>query len=186
MSDVLPLRLIVEALDGCGIPNMLAGSFASSFHGVTRTTADIDIVIDPADDQIDCVVDALDLDRFYVDRGAARRAVAARDQFNVIDVRTGWKVDLVVRKDRAFSRSEMARRRRVEILGVDVAVATAEDTILAKLEWAALGASERQVTDVIDVLRSRSDLDDAYLDHWAAALGLTVALADARLRSRTG
>jgi len=186
MTDALPLGLIVRVLDDCGVPHMLAGSFASSYHGVTRTTADIDFVIDPGAGQIDCVVDALQSPDVYVDRTAARRAMAARDQFNVIDIRSGWKVDLVIRKDRAFSVSELARRESAEIMGIRVAVATAEDTILAKLEWAALGGSERQVTDVVDVLRTRDDLDDEYLDQWADELRVAEALAAARARARRG
>jgi hypothetical protein len=34
------------------------------------------------------------------------------------------------------------------LLGVAIHVATAEDTVLAKLEWAKLGESERQLADV--------------------------------------
>jgi hypothetical protein len=39
------LARIVELLDRAAIPHMLAGSFASSFHGMPRTTHDIDIDI---------------------------------------------------------------------------------------------------------------------------------------------
>ena len=67
-----------------------------------------------------------------------QRALAERDQFNLIDLTTTWKVDLIIRKDRPFSLSEFDRRVRSTILGVDVYQATAEDTVLAKLEWAAI------------------------------------------------
>jgi hypothetical protein len=183
VNDPTPLGLIVRALDGCGIPHMLTGSFASSYHGTSRTTADIDLVIDPGPERIECVVEALDPARFHRDGATARRAVERRDQFHVIDLQTGWKVDLVVRKDRPFSLSEMARRQPAEIMGVAVAVATAEDTILAKLEWAMLGGSTRQVDDAVEVLRVREDLDDRYLDRWAPELGVGDLLDDARRRA---
>ena len=60
-------------------------------------------------------------------------------------------------------------------------VASAEDTILAKLEWAKASESERQRADVVSVLAVRgAELDNEYLDHWASELGVVEALADAR------
>ncbi len=67
------------------------------------------------------------------------------------------------------------------MLGVDVWLATAEDTVLAKLEWAAQGGSDRQVADAAAVLAVAGDgLDDGYLDEWAGRLGVTELLARAR------
>ncbi|HXH57072.1 hypothetical protein [Iamia sp.] len=181
MTTASSLGAIIDALDGAGIPHMLAGSFASSLHGLARTTADIDLVIDPAAGAVDRFVDRLDVDRFYVDRQAARRASDQRDQFNVIDTATGWKVDLIVKKDRPFSVTEFERRSPATVLGVPVLVATAEDTVLAKLEWSRGSDSDRQRRDVTEILRIRAaGLDEAYLDRWAADLDLTDLLATAR------
>jgi hypothetical protein len=51
-------------------------------------------------------------------------------------------------------------------------MATAEDTILSKLEWAKKGGgSERQLDDVRGVVEVRgADLDRAYIERWAAEL----------------
>jgi hypothetical protein len=99
----------------------------------------------------------------------------------VIDTTTGWKVDLIIVRDRPFSATEFGRRTRITVLGVPVFVATAEDTILAKLEWSMIGGSERQLQDAIEVLRlRRPDLDEAYLDHWALQLGVDELLLRAR------
>lgn len=171
------LAMVVALLDRAGVPHMLAGSAASSFHGEPRATQDLDLVIDPSPEALTAFVAALDPERFYV--GDAVRALARRDQFNVIDVTTGWKVDLIIRKGRPFSREEFARRLPVEVLGVHTAVATAEDTVLAKLERARAGGSERQQADVVSVLRVAGPLDDAYLDRWAAELDLAAELDQA-------
>lgn len=186
MTSADTLRLVIEALDAAGIGHMLAGSFASSLHGMARTTADIDLVIDPPREALDDFLDQLDTERFYVDPATARAAFAARDQFNVVDVTNGWKVDLIVRKDRPFSISEFERRAPGVVLGVETSVATAEDTIVAKLEWAQLGGSDRQLLDVIEILRIQgSTLDGAYLDRWAEDLGLSDRLAEARRAAAT-
>jgi hypothetical protein len=175
------LREVVGALDETGIPHMLVGSFASSAHGAPRATQDVDIVIDPISQSLERFVKAFDPDRIYVDPSAAERAFLDRDQFNLIDMTTSWKVDLIIRKERPFSRNEFERRVRSTLLGVDVYQATAEDTVLAKLEWAAMGGSDRQVADAATVLAVGGDrLDQVYLDHWAAELGVSALLAQAR------
>ena len=175
------LRRVVDALEAAAIPYMLVGSFASTWHGAPRTTQDIDIVIDPTPDGLDRLLADLGADEVYVSP-SAHDTLAARDQFNVIDAAAGWKVDLIVRKDRAFSRTELSRRVPVRLLDVDTYAATAEDTILSKLEWAAASGSDRQLADAAAVIAvGGSRLDDAYLDHWAAELDITAHLAQARL-----
>jgi len=180
-----PLAAIVAALDGAAIPNMLVGSFASSAHGAVRSTQDIDLVIDPTPEALAAFVAGLDPGKTYVSPSTAA-ALARRDQFNLVDLASGWKVDLIIRKDRPFSRSEFARRREAVVAGVRVWIATAEDTVLAKLEWAAMGGSERQLADAAAVLDARAgELDDDYLDRWAARLGVGDQLAAARRAAST-
>ena len=41
------LRAAVAWLDQAGIPYMIVGSYASTFHGEPRMTRDIDVVVDP-------------------------------------------------------------------------------------------------------------------------------------------
>jgi hypothetical protein len=175
------LRDVVQALDRAGIPHMLVGSFASTSHGAPRTTQDIDIVIDPSAETLDAFVAEIDEARFYVGP-SPRTALTNRDQFNLIDITSGWKVDLIIRKERPFSRHEFDRRTRASVLGVDLYLATAEDTVLAKLEWAALGGSDRQVADAAAVLAvGADDLDADYLDRWARELGVMPLLDRARM-----
>jgi hypothetical protein len=179
------LAEVVGRLDGSGIPHMLAGSVASTYHGEPRTTQDIDLVIDPDERSLAAFAGSFDPVRFYV--GNAMDALRRREQFNVIDTLTGWKVDLIIRKDRPFSREEFARRRFVRIGGVDTWTASAEDTVLAKLEWLDQGGSDRQLRDVVGILAvQRGALDEAYLDLWAADLGVTDLLGEARRQAADG
>lgn len=168
-----PLREIKALLEAAGIPYMVVGSFASTIHGEPRTTQDLDIVIDPTPEALEHFLVHIDMDAFYVDLDTARDALRRRAMFNLIDMRSAWKVDLVMRKDRAFSREELARRAEQEVLGVLVPTASPEDTIIAKLEWAKQGASDRQLNDVAGILRvRRGSLDLGYIAQWVEALGL--------------
>jgi hypothetical protein len=169
------LARAVRLLEAHGIAYMVAGSIASTFHGRPRTTLDADIVIDPTPEALDRFVRELAREGFYVDEETARDALRTRRQFNAIDTHTAFKLDFIIRKDRAFSREEFGRRRHVGLGEVkEVAFATAEDTILAKLEWARKGGgSERQLADVRGILDVRGqELDRAYIEHWAGELGV--------------
>jgi hypothetical protein len=167
------LARLVNALNQAGVPFMLAGSFASSMHGVPRTTRDLDFVIDPTWELLDRLLEHLAREEVYLDATVARAEFRRRGQFNVIDPSTSWKADLIYRKARAFSRAELERRTPVTLLGVPLFVATAEDTILAKLEWAKIGPSERQLDDVRGIVEAQADaLDRAYVESWLDALGV--------------
>lgn len=168
------LARIVALLDAAGIPHMLAGSLASSVHGRPRTTQDVDLVIEADEERIAKFVASLSPDEWYADAGVARDAVRRRSMFNVIDLVTGWKVDLVTRKARAFSAEEFARRKSHVVLGVNVPVASAEDTIITKLEWSKLSnGSERQRRDVQGILELKgNELDFEYIERWIRDLAL--------------
>jgi len=168
-----PIATIVAELERFGIPHMVAGSFASTLHGEPRTTHDIDLVIDPDWPSLHRFAHELERSHFYVNEEAVREAWERRGQFNVVLLDSGWKVDLIIRKDRLFSRTEFERRQPATIGDAQVFVATAEDTIVAKLEWASRGESERQLRDVVGILGMSGDrLDVAYVERWVRELGL--------------
>ena len=106
MTSADVFHRIVSALDQVGIPFMLTGSFASSLHGLTRATQDIDLVVSPTEGQLREFVAKLPAEDYDVDLEVALDALRRRSQFNVIDLDTGWKIDLIVRRDRPFSVEE--------------------------------------------------------------------------------
>lgn len=80
---------------------------------------------------------------------------------------------MFIRKDRPFSIAEFARRRLTTILGVPVYAATAEDLLIAKLESAKMGESERQLRDASGIIAIQGEnLDTPYVERWVAALSL--------------
>ena len=165
-------RRIVFALETARIPYMLTGSFASAYHGTTRATQDIDLIIAPTTDQLQDFVRLLPSTEYHVDLEAAREALRRQSQFNVIDFATGWKIDLIIRKSRPFSIAEFERRVRGSFQGLPLYVASAEDMVVAKLEWAKLGNSQRQLEDVAHILMIQTNLNRGYIERWVEDLKL--------------
>jgi hypothetical protein len=178
------LRRVTVALEANAIPYMLTGSLASSMYGVPRSTNDIDIVVLPTRTQLMSVVELFQRTGLTVAPEAAVAALRHKSQFNIVDFPHGLKVDLIVRKDREFSVIEFDRRQTHEVEDVRLTIATPEDVVLAKLEWAKIGDSERQLIDAAGILTvQRGKLDIAYIEHWVRELGLDLQWAAAQAKS---
>ena len=176
----------VEALERAGVGYMLTGSLASSILGEPRATHDVDLVIEVDVRVVDRLAVAFGAPSYYFDPTAARSALQARGMFNLLDTRTGDKVDFWALTTSPFDASRFARRRITHALGREISISSPEDTILQKLKWAAdSGGSERQFRDAVAVYEVQmGDLDQAYLDEWADHLGVADLLAE--LRSAAG
>jgi hypothetical protein len=175
---------VVEVLARLGVRYAIGGSVASAVHGVVRATIDADVVAELRPEHVEPIAKALGK-QFYLDTGSIRDAIDRRGHFNLIQLETMFKIDVFIPKDRPFDRAQLERRIRQVISKepeVSVYVCTAEDTILAKLEWYRLGGevSERQWQDILGVIRvqdKRLDLD--YLRRTAATLGVSELLEQA-------
>jgi len=176
----LPLSVLSQVtaiLEQQNISYVLVGSFASSIHGMYRSTADIDILADIHTDQIRSLFDVLQKS-FYVDEHVMRDAVAQGRSFNAIHFDSVFKVDIFVARADEFALTQLNRRqlRKISPDANEVLyVASAEDTVLAKLRWYRAGneTSTTQWNDVLGVLgTSRSYLDFEYLHTWASKLGI--------------
>jgi hypothetical protein len=169
--------LVTETLERLGVRYAVGGSFASSLHGVFRASVDADIVADLRQEDVEPLVRALG-DRFYHDEGAMRRAIGARRSFNVIHLDTMFKVDIFIPKGRPFDGSQLERRKSHVIAHEperSAFVASAEDTVLAKLDWYRAGGevSEQQWRDVLGILEVQGGgLDLPYLRSMAASLSV--------------
>jgi hypothetical protein len=175
MTQIDVLLRVAGVLDEMQIPYLVVGSVASSMHGFSRSTADVDIVADLRLENVAPLFAALK-DEYYVDDQAMRRAISLRRMFNLIHLDTMFKVDIYVPKNDEFSRQQFKTARRETLLpgeGGSAYIAAPEDTVLAKLQWHRRGGevSERQLTDVLGVLKvQRERLDLEYLREWAMRL----------------
>jgi hypothetical protein len=166
------LHRLIELLEKIGIPYMVGGSVSSSVHGRPRATRDTDMIIDPGEDQLRQFLDLLG-PSYYVSREAVLDALHHRTMFNIIDLEGGWKIDLIIRKDRPFSRQEFERRRQIHVAGQTIWIVSPEDTILSKLEWVKGRESDVQYSDVLGVAIAQwGNLDLEYLHEWARQLDI--------------
>jgi hypothetical protein len=188
MQTLHDLREVLHVFTTLGIPYALGGSMASSVYGTWRSTLDADITAEPFPGKENQLVAAFGED-YYISLPAVQQAVLQRSSFNIINTSTGFKADVFVRKDRPFEQSAMSRRLMVDLPdepGQPLALYTAEDVILFKLWWYRLGqeSASQQWGDVLGVLKVQAGkLDQAYLDHWAADLGVGDLLQRARQES---
>lgn len=174
---VAALSPVSAALTKLGIRHYVGGSVASSFHGASRSTMDVDIVADMTDSAVSEFLKCFDKD-FYVSEAAIRDAIRRKSCFNLIHLPTSFKVDVFVSRQRPFDESAM-NRATVEHLGdshsLEIHVATAEDVIISKLEWyrKTNETSDRQWDDVTRLLKLLGDTADVeYLKESAQSVGV--------------
>ena len=187
------LSLVASVLEQQQITYVLVGSLASSMHGMYRSTADIDTLADLKSGQVIPLLNALQ-GSFYVDEHAVREAIGRQQSFNAIHFDSVFKVDIFIPKSDEFSKKQLERRELKEIapdLEQKIYVATAEDTVLAKLRWYNAGGqvSNNQWRDVVGIIgASATRLDLVYLAEWSERLGvadlLDKAFTEAKDESR--
>jgi hypothetical protein len=185
--DPLALALRVGAtLDAHAIPYLIVGSVAAVVHGEYCMTRALDVVLNLAPAAVRGLVDALreeftflpsDITDALLRLPEARADATQRASFCAYDKATGFQLDVYLASGRPFEVAQFQRAQVVDIPGEPggaLRVASAEDTVLAKLEWYALAPSDRQWRDVQAIIRVQGDaIDQAYLRQWADALGLT-------------
>jgi hypothetical protein len=180
---IVALKPVQEAFVKLNISYYIGGSVASSIYGLARTTMDIDLVAEIQVQQVPRLVNLLKA-TYYIDGDMITSAIQRRASFNLIHLETMIKVDIFVLRLEKYAQSALLRRRQDTLdESTDLFyVATAEDTILAKLEWYRLGGetSERQWRDVLGVLKVQEwRLDLAYMREWAQELKVSDLLEKA-------
>ena len=180
VTALAPVVLILNKLQ---VRHYVGGSVASSFHGAVRSTMDVDIVCELNDKHVAAIINGLGAE-FYANEQTIREAIKNRSCFNLIHLSTSFKVDVFVSRGRAFD-IDCMNRSQLQSLSteLEVAVATPEDSIIAKLEWYRIGneVSDRQWDDVTRLLRLLADQADwQYLKNAAALVNVEDLLQQLR------
>ncbi len=168
----------MNAITALDIPYYIGGSVASSLQGAPRTTMDVDIVCELNEQHAMLLLAAIPTVDFYFSEASVRDAVRRHSCFNLIHLKSSFKVDVFVSKQRPFDRTAMRRAEMInigDVYEVLVRVASPEDIILAKLEWYKLTneTSERHWNDIERLIDVQGDrLDKSYLRTAAMSIGV--------------
>jgi hypothetical protein len=157
----------------------VTGGVAASTHGEPRSTLDLDFVVQISSRDVAELAAILTQQGFYCPDSAIEEVQQGlRNSFQATHQVSIASVDIYLSDGSDFAASQMSRR-----LWIDAGfyVSSAEDTVLQKLRWRQTSQSEKQWRDVLGILKlQQTYLDDAYLDIWAARLGLGADIAAAR------
>ncbi len=155
---------------------MVSGGVAAILYGEPRLTQDIDVVmaLQPSD--------AMKFARqfpdtaFYCPPVEVIAQEAARDafgHFNVLHLESDARADVYLVGNDVLAQQGLETKRVVELVGLQVPVASPEQVILQKLRFRQRGASERHLRDVRGILRVMADaIDITALADMADAHGL--------------
>lgn len=181
------LLQFVRLLTQIEVPYSVGGSVAAGVWGMPRQTNDIDIAVWLDEAGARRLTGALG-GRFVHSEVAMERAISDTEEFpsfQVLDAKTGMQFDLFVVAPTQFSRECFVRTVELDVLGLRVRFASAEETVVQKLRWFVLGnrTSERQWRDLRGVL-GVTDLDWDWVSRWAEFFDVAGDLAD--LRKETG
>jgi hypothetical protein len=180
---------IMRTLETIGAPYMVIGAFAAAVYGSTRTTYDIDIVVDLGEEHIQALVAAYPPPRYYADPIQMRDSIRLGIMFNIIDTSRGEKADLVpltmnLRYQEAFQRR---LRQTIELPDgqvFEIWCARPEDIVVGKLMAWAEGRSRKHETDIYEMMvfhylnldpEQGATFDETYVDTQAETLGVDVA-----------
>ena len=132
---------------------MLTGSAAGLFCGLSRSTADFDIVLDLAHEQV-----ARWSRRLTATTTSSQMpsfdAVERASMFNVIPMRWGLKTDFIVLRNEPFDLTAFGRRRQADWHGAPIWVIRPADLVLSKLRWARESYSGQQLADIRAIMAS--------------------------------
>ena len=159
---------VLNQLEKLDIPYVVIGAFAGSSYGVTRTTFDIDIVVDMTESHIQSLVDVFPAPRYYADQDQMRDSIRLGILFNIIDSSEGSKVDLIpltMKPGYDFALTNRIRREAGSISGdtFEAWFARPEDVIIGKLMAWDEGRGYKHETDIRDILAAIKLEDDPEL-----------------------
>lgn len=173
---------VLKALETIGANYMVVGAYGASAFGLSRSTHDVDIIVDLDPAMCDALAACFPAPRFYADPVQMRDSIRLGIMFNIIDGTLGAKADLV-----PLSREPeyvMAFRQRIRGTVADpqgneieIWCARPEDIIVGKLMAWQEGRSDKHPSDIYVVLSfvlsglAGMPFDVEYVSRRAVAIG---------------
>lgn len=163
----------IDILNRLNEKYMITGGFAVSFWGEPRATHDLDIVIDVLPGSESVIAEEFNKIGFFADDEAMKKAVNKKSFFNILHVKSDFKVDCWMVKEDVYNKERFSRRIKKKLFDRDVFLITPEDLILTKLKWFKDSDSSRHFMDAMGIFKIQKDiLDENYIIKWAKFLEL--------------
>lgn len=164
---------VLQKLEDAGIDYMVVGSVASILYGEPRMTRDMDLVVSLSSGASLKLRKAFsELDYYIPPDEVISNEMARLGQFNLVHMKSGLKIDMILRKTSPHALEEFKRRRRISFTPrLSAFVASPEDIIIKKLAYYREGGSEKHLVDIRGIV-GQNRLDDVYLQKWISELRL--------------
>lgn len=163
------LRNCCKSLEEANIQYMISGSIALNIYTIPRMTRDIDIVIELEEKNINLFMTIFS--GYYYNESTIREEVKREGMFNIIDNKTGFKIDFIMHRKTEYFRIAFHRKRKVSEFNTEIWVISPEDLIIAKILWIQQYQSEKQAGDIKNLLLL-PDIEMDYINHWCGQLNL--------------
>lgn len=163
------LGKIIDVLETEDIDYMIVGGFATSYHNRSRTTNDIDLVVQIYPNSVKDILKHFpewisvtkEMTELFEQRGI----------FNITDWQTGIRFDIMAYKDSDYNWAAFQRRKKEMFLEREVYLCAVEDLIIGKLQWYDMSKSEKQLGDLMYLIKS-PDINWNYLNNWIETLSI--------------
>src|SRR3989344_5377813 len=170
------LIAISSFLEKHKIPYMLTGALTAVYYGRPRASHDIDFIVEIKKSDVKRVTDIFKnlSSEYLVQPDSIEEAVTKKTMFNVIYLPTYTKLDFWLLTNTSFDQERFKRRKKVKLLGKNMVLSTAEDTIIQKLLWYKDSEIEKHIVDAAFTHQIQNKrLDKKYLIRWITKLNLT-------------
>jgi hypothetical protein len=168
INEIVPY--VCSELEKISLDYMLSGSAAVGFYSPSRNSNDIDVIINIKEEDIEKFISTFG-ERFFIQPETVRQEIKRKGMFNIIDTRSSFKIDFILKKNSEYREHEFSKRKKVQYLGTDLWIVSLEDLILSKFIWIQELESEMQKRDIAGLLRNNS-VDYDYLQTWISKLHL--------------
>ncbi len=184
------VRMVIDAVEAAGVEYLIGGAVALNAWGESRTTRDLDVVVNltaegiyPLSQELlkremnvpfDIIVDLLIMPEGDL-------------PINAIHGSSGYKAELFLLRNNDEYRRTSLQRRRLVSLGAsigEVYVHSPEDLIINKVYYFSLSQQTKHVRDIASIIAfCGEELDYAYITQWVTHLGVAEAWAEIRAQA---
>lgn len=176
--DLKNLLTFLRKIEALGIDYMITGSIASILYGKPRLTQDMDVVVIFPVSKVKAFANSFDIDDYYCPPDEAiieAIRLGADGHMNVIDQRTGFKIDIYPAGTDELTKWGFEKKKRVELIAnEEVWVAPSEYVIIKKLTYYKEGGSQKHIDDIKGMLEVSGDqIDISLIKKWTSKMDIT-------------